>query len=49
MSKDALMEKVGIPTAEIKCDIGDPNFISYDEMKKSLEDFFDLLEDRKRR
>ena len=48
MTKDELLSKLDIPMVEIKCDITDPTFISYDEMKKDLEDFLELLEARKK-
>jgi benzoyl-CoA reductase/2-hydroxyglutaryl-CoA dehydratase subunit BcrC/BadD/HgdB len=48
MTRDTVLEEVNIPVAEVKCDVMYPGFVSYEEMQKSLENFFDLLEDRKR-
>lgn len=43
-TKDALMEKAGIPTLVIDCDIADPSLTSEEEVKTKLEGFFEILE-----
>lgn len=45
--KDALKNKVGIPTLTLDLDIMDPTFASMDKLKGKLEGFFEMLEDRK--
>ena len=45
--KEVLMEKVGIPTLVIDCDLGDPTYASGESMKDKLEEFFELLDERK--
>ncbi len=47
--KDILAEEVGIPTLVIDCDIMDPTFVTVEEMRKKLEEFFEILEDRRLR
>ena len=47
MVKDGLIDNVGIPTVEVVCDIGDPAFVTVDEMKSTLVQFFEMLERRK--
>ena len=44
--KDALDEEAGVPTLVIDCDIMDPSFVTVDEMKQNLSDFFTMLEMR---
>ncbi len=46
--KDALKNQVGIPTAEIENDLMDPSIASFDQIKEKLEEFFELLESRKK-
>ena len=41
--KDALREKVGIPTLVLDMDILDPSFVSDAQMKEKLEGFFETL------
>jgi len=48
MTRDGLLDKIGIPTALVTCDIMDPAFTTYDEMKDSLAQFFELLDSRER-
>ena len=45
--KDALSERVGIPTLVMDIDILDPTFVSEEELKDKLEGFFEILEDRR--
>lgn len=45
--KDALSERVGIPTLVLDMDTGDPSFISDEELKDKLESFFEMLAERK--
>ena len=45
--KDALMEQVGIPTLIIDCDLADPTYVSGKEMKDKLEEFFEMLDERR--
>ncbi|MFH1351232.1 MAG: 2-hydroxyacyl-CoA dehydratase family protein [Pseudomonadota bacterium] len=47
MAKDGLLDHLDIPTAVISCDIGDPSFVTYEEVKDNLEQFFEILESRK--
>ncbi len=46
MLKDGLAE-IGIPTADIRCDICDPGFVTHEEIRDKLEEFFEILEARK--
>lgn len=46
ITKEALLEKAGIPTLVIDCDLADPTYASGDLMKDKLEEFFELLEER---
>jgi benzoyl-CoA reductase/2-hydroxyglutaryl-CoA dehydratase subunit BcrC/BadD/HgdB len=43
-TKDALMEKAGIPTLVIDCDIADPSLTSEEEVRTKLEGFFEIME-----
>lgn len=45
--QDALAEKVGIPTARIKCDITDPSYTTQEEMDGEFLDYLKVLEIRK--
>jgi benzoyl-CoA reductase/2-hydroxyglutaryl-CoA dehydratase subunit BcrC/BadD/HgdB len=45
--KDTLMEKAGIPTLVIDCDLADPTYASGDQMKDKLEEFFEMLDERR--
>jgi len=45
--KDALAERVGIPTLVLDMDTGDPSFVSDEELKDKLESFFEMLSERK--
>jgi benzoyl-CoA reductase/2-hydroxyglutaryl-CoA dehydratase subunit BcrC/BadD/HgdB len=45
--KDALLEKAGIPTLVIDCDLADPTYSSGEQMRDRLEEFFELLDERK--
>jgi len=45
--KDALLEKAGIPTLVVDCDLADPTYSSGEQMKDRLEEFFELLDERK--
>ena len=45
--KDALMERAGIPTLILDNDLADPTYVSGEQMKSKLEEFFELLEERK--
>ena len=47
MAKDGLMDNVGIPMVEVICDICDPAFVTEDEMKNTLIQFFEMLEESK--
>jgi len=44
--KDALLER-GIPTLVIDCDLADPTYVSGEQTKAKLEEFFELLDERK--
>ncbi|NQT48344.1 MAG: 2-hydroxyacyl-CoA dehydratase [Chloroflexi bacterium] len=45
--KDALMEQLGIPTLIMDCDLADPTYVSGEQIKDKLEEFFELLDERK--
>jgi hypothetical protein len=45
--KDALLEEAGIPTLVVDCDLADPTYSSGEQMKDRLEEFFELLDERK--
>lgn len=47
MIKDALMEEAGVPTLVLDYDVNDPTYAPVDQLKARLEEFFELLEDRK--
>ncbi len=45
--KDALMEKAGIPTLVIDCDFGDPTYAPGDLLRDKIEEFLELLDERR--
>lgn len=45
--KDALRERVDIPTLTLEMDNCDPSFVSEEEMRTRLEGFFEMLDERK--
>jgi len=47
MIKDALMEQTGLPTLILDYDVMDPTYAPVDQLKDKLEEFFELLEERK--
>ena len=47
MVKDAIQDRLGIPTLVADCDIIDPSVVSPDELKNKLEGFFETLEECK--
>ncbi|OGO01643.1 MAG: hypothetical protein A2Y72_03105 [Chloroflexi bacterium RBG_13_53_26] len=47
MLKDSLQEKAGIPTLVLDNDTYDPTYVPEDQLKDKLEEFFELLEERK--
>ncbi len=38
------LEKLGIPIVRVKCDATDPAFVTREEMRRQLSDFFELLD-----
>ncbi|MFQ5898469.1 MAG: 2-hydroxyacyl-CoA dehydratase subunit D [Candidatus Methylomirabilia bacterium] len=47
LAKDALREKAEIPTLTLEMDSNDPSFVSEEEMQAKLEEFFEILDERK--
>ncbi len=45
--KDALLEEAGIPTLILDMDLYDPTYVPEDQLKDKLEEFFELLDERK--
>lgn len=45
--KDTLMEQLGIPTLIIDCDICDPTYAPGERIKDKVEQFFEMLDERK--
>ena len=46
--RDALRDRVGIPTLVLDCDYLDPSVVSEDDLKDKLESFLESLEDARR-
>ena len=46
--KDAVVKGAGLPFFVINMDYGDPSFVSHEEIKERLEEFFEVLAERTR-
>ena len=44
--KDAVVKGAGLPFFVINIDYGDPSFVSHEEIKERLEEFFEVLAER---